>query len=127
TKGDKALLRFDGPDPGDRVKDLLAWRGGRNAYVNFGDVLIDGRTGGDEPTPMTMGKENWKRFAADDPKFVSGRRSILDWPRADGLARALPAHFKLKADTGMAEYGAPADQLPSPGPETPRVEAREKS
>jgi hypothetical protein len=123
----RALVRLDGVDADEQVRQLLTWSGRQTAYVNTGPVVLDVvPTSPDRmPLPTPYDAEKWLAFTRDADavtpfarvKFANPPGPDHPWPRAK------PADFRPKVtDMGrppesLADVGAPLDAVPVPGGE----------
>jgi hypothetical protein len=122
----RALVRVDGADSEEQVKQLLAWTARQTVYANTGPALVEvvPPTPDRMPPLMPFDADKWLAFtrAADATAFA--RVKFANQPGPDGpWTKSRPADFRPKAsDMGrppdaLADIGAPLEALPTPSGE----------
>jgi hypothetical protein len=122
----RPLVRVDGADSEEQVKQLLAWTARQTIYGNTGPALVDVVPPAPDRMPplMPFDAEKWLAFtrAADATSFA--RVKFVNTPGADRpWTKSRPADFRSKpGDMGrppetFADVGAPIEALPSPSGE----------
>jgi hypothetical protein len=123
----RALVRLDGVDADEQVRQLVTWAGRTTAYANTGAALLDvvPTTPDRMPLPTPYDAEKWLAFTHEPDaatpfarvKFAAAPGPERPW------ARSRPVDFRPKVtDMGrppeaLAEIGAPLDGLPGPSGE----------
>jgi eukaryotic-like serine/threonine-protein kinase len=123
----RALVRVDGVDADEQVRQLVTWSGRQTAYVNTGSAVLDVVPTSPErmPLPTPYDAERWLAFTRDADavtpfarvKFANPPGPDHPWPRTR------PGDFRPKVtDMGrspesLADVGAPLDALPLPSGE----------
>jgi serine/threonine protein kinase len=120
----RAMVRVDGVDADEQVRQLITWAGRRTVYANVGATLLEVVPTSPErmPLPMPYDAEKWLAFTRDlDAANPFARVKFATMPGADHpWPRTRPADFRPKAtDMGrpaesLADVGAPLDGLPGP-------------
>src|SRR5207302_7090992 len=119
----RALVRVDGVDADEQVRQLLVWTARQTVYANTGSALIDVVPSTPDRMPPTMpfDAEKWLAFtrATDATAFV--RVKFGNPPGSDKpWAKSRPLDFRPRpTDTGrppdaVADIGAPLEGLPVP-------------
>jgi hypothetical protein len=117
----RALVRVDGADGDEQVRQLLAWTAKQTIYANTGSALVElGSTSPDRmPPSMPFDAEKWLAFTRATDATAFARVKFATPPGPDKpWAKCRPADFRPKAtDMGrppdaVADVGAPLDGLP---------------
>lgn len=115
SSGGKSLVHLDGVDTDDQMRRLLTWgEGQHNVYSNFAQMLDQQPR---EPEMMSLppyDKRRWEQFTQEtDGKFDKVKFTA---PLGDGamLARAVPADFRIRAESEVHGCGADPERLPRP-------------
>jgi serine/threonine protein kinase len=120
----RALVRVDGVDSDDQVRQLLTWTSRQTVYVNTGSALVEVVPANPErmPQPTPFDADKWLAFTREaDPAATLVRLRFANPPGTDRpWARSRPADLRTKpADPSRAgvaaDIGAPLDSLPAPG------------
>jgi hypothetical protein len=115
----KSLVHLDGLNNDMmQMRRLFSWEGRHNAYSGFTQVL-DQQPKGDDMAPAPYDQSRWLSFAHEREQVFLPTKVKFEVPPAAeeaALARVLPVHFKLRADTDPAlqTIGADLDRLPKP-------------
>ena len=111
--GTKSLIHLEGLENEDQMKRLLAWRGDRNVYSNFQQLLDQQPRESQTMAPPPYGKMQWEVFTREsDGRFDKVRFAAA--PPSDTLTRVLPADFKVKPESELPSGGADLDRLLKP-------------
>ncbi len=112
--GTKSLIHLEGLDNEDQMKRLLAWRGERNVYSSFQQLLDQQpRESSWTMAPPPYGKTQWEVFTREsDGRFDKVRFAVA--PASDTMTRVAPADFKVKAESDLTSCGADLDRLLKP-------------
>ncbi len=115
--GSKSLIHLEGLENEEQMKRLVAWRGERNVYSNFQQLLDQQPKESDTMPPPPYGKTQWESLTREsDGRFDKVRFTTA--PNAEGmLTRVLPADFKVKAESELSNCGADVDRLLKPAEE----------
>jgi hypothetical protein len=124
----RALVRVDGVDADEQVRQLVTWTSRQTVYANVGPTLLEIVPTNPErmPLPMPFDAEKWLTFIREPDAAAAFARVKFANPPA-GMEkpwpRARPADFRPKVtDMGrppdaVADIGAPLDGLPAAGGE----------
>jgi hypothetical protein len=122
----RALVRVDGADGDEQVRQLLTWTAKQTVYANTGSAIVElGPPPPDRmPPSMPFDAEKWLAFTKATDATAFARLKFTNMPGPDRpWAKCRPADFRPRpTDMGrppdaMADAGAPLDGLPLPGGE----------
>jgi hypothetical protein len=118
------MVRVDGVDADEQVRQLVTWAGRRTVYANVSATLLEVVPTSPErmPLPMSYDAEKWLSFTRDPEvanpfarvKFATMPGPEHPWPRSR------PTDFRPKVTDmgrppdGLADIGAPVDGAPVP-------------
>ncbi len=124
----KALVRVDGVDADEQVRQVLTWAARQTVYANTGPTLLDVVPTSPErmPQPMPYDAEKWRAFTREaDAAAPLARVKFANLP--GGMERpwprSRPADFRPRAADAtrpadaLPDVGAPLDALPVPAGE----------
>jgi hypothetical protein len=122
----RALVRVDGADADEQVRQLLIWSARQTVYANTGSAVVDVVPPTPERMPpvMPFDAEKWLAFtrAADATAFARVKFANPPGPERP-WARGRPADFRPKVTEmgrppdALADVGAPLEALPIPAGE----------
>jgi hypothetical protein len=119
----RALVRVDGVDADEQVRQLVIWTGRQTVYANTGSAVLEIiPTSPDRmPLPMPLDAEKWLAFTRTSDPTAFARLKFANLPGPDKpWPRCRPADFRPKVtDMGrppdaVADVGAPLDGVPAP-------------
>ncbi len=122
----RGLVRVDGVDADEQVRQLITWTGKQTVYANTGSAVLEIVPSNPErmPLPMPYDAEKWLAFTRTTDMMAFARVKFANPPGPDKpWARSRPADFRPKVtDMGrspdaVADVGAPLDGLPVPSGE----------
>jgi hypothetical protein len=124
----RPLVRVDGVDADEQVRQLVAWAARQTVYANTGPTVLDvvPTTPERMPLPMPYDAEKWLAFTREPDAaapFARVKFANLPGGMEKPWPRSRPADFRPKVTDGsrpadgLADVGAPLDGLPAPGGE----------
>src|SRR5205823_11445903 len=114
--GSKSLIHLEGLETEEQMKRLISWRGERNVYSNF-QQLLDQQPKAETDTnmmpPPPYGKTQWELFTKEDGRYEKVR--FAGTLSGDNLlTRVVPVDFKLRPETEPLTSGADLERLLKP-------------
>jgi predicted Ser/Thr protein kinase len=122
----RGLVRVDGVDADEQVRQLVGWTGKQTVYANTGSAILEIVPTNPErmPLPMPFDAEKWLAFTRTTDMTAFARVKFANLPGPDKpWPRSRAADFRPKVtDMGrpadaVADVGAPLDGLPAAGGE----------
>ena len=124
----RALVRVDGVDADEQVRQLVTWTGRRTVYANTGPTLLEvvPTTPDRMPPPMPYDAEKWLAFTHEpDAAAAFARVKFASVPGSMDRpwTRSRPADFRPKVSDmsrppdALVDVGAAIEGLPMPGGE----------
>jgi hypothetical protein len=109
--GGKALMHLEGPDPGERIKTLIAWKAENNVYGGF-ENLLDNQPFDDKMPAAPIGPIEWPKRADESHPKILPKTAVLTYLRTD-LTLAVPEDFRVRGEA-QAGQGAVWGDLARP-------------
>src|SRR5262249_54863421 len=114
--GNQPLIRIDGPDGEEQMKNVFRWVGKGNVYCGF-DKILEQKSGAEGGGRLGYDEKSWRGFANEDPepRFVQAKFEVQPLTERS-LSRAVPQEFRPAAEPRVDVTGAGADldQIPRP-------------
>lgn len=121
----RSLVRIDGVDVEEQVKQLINWSARQTVYANMGPAILDIiPTSPDRmPLPTPFDSEKWLAFTREAEAatpFIRIRFAGLSGTAERNWTRSQPTDFRprlsdaSRPNDGLADIGASTEQLPTP-------------
>lgn len=121
----RSLVRIDGVDVEEQVKQLINWSTKQTFYANMGPAILDIIPTSPErmPLPTPFDNERWLAFTHETDStapFIRIRFAGLSGTAERNWTRSQPADFRprlsdpSRPNDGLADIGATTEQLPTP-------------